>query len=44
MDYERPPQVIDDVDKDDPEGTVRKEMIKTFALASIVYQDDLAER
>jgi len=28
----------------DTDGTIRKEMIKTFALASVIYEDDLAER
>ena len=41
VEYERPPQVVDL--EQDTDGSLRKEMIKTFALASIVYQDDLAE-
>lgn len=42
VDYERPPQVIEigaDID-----GLIRQEMVKTFALASVIYEDDLAER
>ena len=42
MKYERPPQTID-LDKD-TDGSVRKEMIKSMAMASIIYEDDLAER
>lgn len=42
MNYQRPAQSIDLVK--DSDGAVRQEMIKTFALASIIYEDDLAER
>lgn len=42
VNYERPPQEVDL--SEDPSGAVRQEMIKTFALASIVYEDDLAEK
>ena len=40
--YRTPPQTIDDQSlTDNPE--LKKELIKTFALASAVYEDDLAE-
>ena len=42
MSYERPPQLVEVAD--DPSGMIRKEMIKTFALASTIYEDDLAEK
>ena len=42
MEYERPPQVID-MDKD-TDGAIKREMIKTYALASIIYEDDMAEQ
>jgi len=29
---------------EDTDGVIRREMIKTFALASVIYEDDLAER
>ena len=38
--YQRPPQVIEA--GDDPEKT--REMLKTFALASAIFEDDLAEK
>lgn len=38
--YQRPPQVIET--DDDPEKT--REMLKTFALASAIFEDDLAEK
>ena len=42
MDYQRPPQMVD-LEKD-IDGSVKREMIKTFALASVIYEDDLSER
>lgn len=42
VDYQRPAQSIQI--ENDTDGAVKREMIKTFALASTVYQDDLAER
>ena len=42
MDYQRPPQVID-LEKD-TDGSIKKEMIKTLALAQVIYEDDLAEK
>lgn len=41
VEYERPPQFVD-IEKD-PDGSIKREMIKTFALASIIYEDDLGE-
>ena len=42
MDYQRPPQMVDLAK--DTDGVIKREMIKTFALASVIYEEDLSEK
>ena len=44
-DYQRPPEQVPlDKIQDDSMDGVRKEMIKTYAVATTIYEDDLAEK